>query len=117
MGFTDYRINKWLSQLTTLWISMHYDNPDTAGAYASELFAGSYVRQKATIGSVSNKGVYIINGITFTGLPDTRITHIAGWDAQYSGNMEFSNPLPSPIIAISGSSKTFPALTIALSID
>ena len=117
MGFSDYRVNTWLSQLHGIWISLHYDNPDIAGAYASELFSGSYVRQAASLGAPGNRGVYIINDITFAGLPDTRITHMGGWDAQYSGNIEFSIVLAAPIIATAGSSKTFPANSIALSID
>jgi hypothetical protein len=117
MGFSDYRINTWLGQLRGIWIALHYDNPEVAGAYASELFSGSYARQAASLGPPSNRGIYVINDITFGGLPDTRITYLGGWDAQYSGNLEFSVILPAPIIAIAGSSKTFPANTIALSID
>lgn len=117
MSFTNYRVHLWLSQFPEIWMSLHYDNPDVAGAYASELFSGSYTRRLATMGQPSNRGVFIISDITFLGLPSTRITHIGGWDAEFSGNMEFSCALPQVLTVIAGGGKTFPANTVVLSMD
>lgn len=117
MTFTDYRVHQWLSQFTELWLSLHYDNPDTAGAYASELFSGSYTRIAVTMGVPNSRGVFVTSDVTFTGLPATRITHLGGWDAQYNGNLEFSAPLPAILTVLAGSSKTFPSNTIGLSMD
>lgn len=117
MSFTDYRVHQWLGQFSTIWLSLHYDNPDVAGAYASELFSGSYARAKASVGQPSNRGVFIISDVTFVGLPSTRITHLGGWDAQYNGNLEFSSPLPSPLTVLAGGSKSFPGNSVVLSMD
>lgn len=116
MGFTDYRIHQWLSQLSTIWLSLHYDNPDIAGAYASELFSGSYTRAKVNLGQPTNRGVFLISDAAFVGLPATRITHLGGWDAQVNGNMEFSCAV-AQMTVLAGASKVFPANTIALSMD
>ena len=36
---TDFVVEEWLRDITTdVWMSLHFDNPDLAGAYASEVF-------------------------------------------------------------------------------
>ena len=117
MSFTDYRVHLWLAEFTNVWLSLHYDNPDVAGAYASELFSGSYTRMKVSLGQPSNRGVFVISDVTFIGLPATRITHLGGWDAQFNGNLEFSCALPNTLTALAGASKTFSANSIVLSMD
>ena len=45
---SDYRAHKWLGQLTSgFYLAVHHDNPDVAGAYASEVFGGGYARQRS----------------------------------------------------------------------
>lgn len=115
--FSDYQVNEWLSDIGSFWLSLHYDAPETAGAYASEIFGGSYSRQKCQLGSAENRSVYVLNNVLFTGLPAIRITHVAGWDAEFNGNYILSDDLPSPINMALGKPLSIPGGTIALSMD
>lgn len=113
--FSDHRVELWLNELSTIWLAAHYDNPDVAGAYASEVFGGSYARVMCPLTQSSNRVVYNLNPVTILGLPAVTVTHIAGWDTQINGNMEFSIPLPSPVRVLAGKSLPIPASAIALS--
>lgn len=113
--FSDYRVNRWLNEIEDCWLALHFDNPDVAGAYASEVFGGSYTRMKCKMSSASNRGIYSLDSVLFTGLPAVGITHIAGWDAQYNGNLEWSAPLANPVKIPLGKTYSVPAGVIALS--
>lgn len=113
--FSDYRVEKWLDDLSVVWIAAHYDNPDVAGAYASEVFGGSYARVRCPMTQTANRAVFNLQPINILGLPAVTVTHIAGWDNQINGNMEFSIALPSPVRVVAGKSLPIPANTIALS--
>lgn len=84
--FSDSRVHGWLAELATCYVSLHFDNPDTAGAYASEVFGGSYVRCKTTFSIPSNRATWNTSLISFTGLPACTLTHMGIWDAAYNGN-------------------------------
>lgn len=117
MGFSDYQHNLWLSQLTTGWVALHYDNPDVAGAYASEVFGGSYARQKVLMTDPSSGVLFNSTAITFNGLPAVTVTHVAGWDAQVNGNYIWSALLPIPVRILAGRSLPLASGQIALSMD
>lgn len=114
--FSDTRAETWLSQLGTLWVALHYDNPRSAGEYSSEVFGGSYARQKISMSDPVDRVIFNVNDANFTGLPAVRITHIAGWSTQYNGTMEFSVPLPTPVVVATGKSYYLPANQLAISI-
>lgn len=115
--FSDYQVNEWLSGIGSFWMSLHYDNPETAGAYASEIFGGSYSRQACQLGTSDNRAVYVLNNVLFAGLPAMRITHIAGWDAEFNGNYILSDALENPISMALGKPLSIPGGTVALSMD
>lgn len=115
-SFSDTRAETWLKQLSTLWISLHYDNPRTAGEYASEVFGGAYTRIKTTMGEPVNRVIFNTSDCSFAGLPAVKITHIAGWNSQYKGQMEFSVPLPTPVVVVAGKGYYLPANELAITI-
>lgn len=115
--FSTYQVHEWLGDIATGWAALHFDNPETAGAYASEFFGGSYTRIAYTMTQPTNRGMFTLTDLVFTGLPAGKILYIAGWDAQYNGNYLWSAPLPSPVTVLAGKSKSFPAGTIGLSMS
>jgi hypothetical protein len=115
-GFSDYRANKWLTQLSTVWIGLHYADPNISGAYASEVFGGSYARKKVTFTAPDARVMFNGESIVFKGLPSVRLTHIAGWDKQYNGNMEFYIPLTSQVTILAGKGFTIDADQLAINI-
>lgn len=117
MGFSDYQVNKWLTELGDLWLALHFDNPDIAGAYASEVFGGSYVRMSAAMTDASSRAIFTLTTVKFSGLPAVSISHLAAWDAKTNGNLIASVALPTAVRILPGTSYTVPAATLALSID
>ena len=117
MGFSDYQHNLWLSQLNSGWLALHFDNPEVAGAYSSEVFGGSYVRLPVDFSDPSSGVVFNSNDLTFPGLPSIVLTHVAGWDAKVNGNYLWSAALPTQQRILAGRSFTITAGTIALSMD
>lgn len=115
-SFSDYRVHKWLTDMGTIWVALHYDDPTIAGAYASEVFGGSYQRVRVEFSEPVNRVIFNSQDVTFKGLPTIRITHLVGWDNQYSGNMEFSVPLPEAINVLAGKSFRIPTETLAISL-
>lgn len=116
-GFTDYQVEKWLSQLTHSWVSLHYTHPVIDGAYASEVFGGSYVRQRVDMSSPGSRAIYVEQDARFQGLPHVRITHIAGWTTQYNGDMQWWAEIPEPSVVLEGKSFIVPSSLIALSLS
>lgn len=114
--FSDYRVAKWLADLDTVWVGLHYADPVTAGAYASEVFGGSYGRRKANFSEPDNRVVFNENTLVFKGLPTVKITHIGGWDSHYNGNLEFSIPLLTPTTVMAGRSYEILANQLAISL-
>lgn len=116
-GFTDYRVNKWLDQIAeNIWVSLHYTDPSVSGAYASEVFGGSYSRIRAPFSSADGRSIFNDNSIIFKGLPNVKITFIGGWDLNYNGNLEFYIPLGEPVTVMAGKSYIIDASMLALSL-
>lgn len=91
--FSAYQVEKWLAELNKCWASLHFDNPQVASAYASEVFGRSYVRKQMTLSIPSSRTTWNTAVLSWTGLPGVLITHIGFWDAQYNGNLLGSAPL------------------------
>lgn len=92
--FSDFQVHEWLSSMGPLYAALHFADPDTAGAYASEVFGGAYVRQSMTFGLPTSRVMWNTSVAAFTGLPATMLTHLALWDAVYNGNFVTSMPVP-----------------------
>ena len=100
--FSDFRVETWLRELQTCWLALHYDNPDVAGAYASEVSGNAYHRCEVDFTDPSNRAMWNSSYISFTGLPAIVLTHMAAWDSPINGNLEMSAPLAEPIRVVNG---------------
>lgn len=115
-GFSDYRANIWLNQMQTIWIGLHYADPNISGAYASEVFGGSYTRVKTVFTEPDNRVMFNSSSIIYKGLPAVKLAFIGGWDKQYNGNLEFYIPLVNPVTILSGKGFTIDANQLAISL-
>jgi hypothetical protein len=115
---SDWQVEQWLAELSgDTWMALHFDNPDVAGAYNSELSGQGYARQKVTMGATANRAVWNSGAVIFAGLPASIITHICGWDAAVNGNLRFSIALPNPLRILAGSRQSFASGVLAVSLD
>jgi hypothetical protein len=115
---SDFLIEQWLSQLQVgCWVSLHHDNPDVAGAYASEIFGGGYTRQAILFGAPNNRAVFNDNGVIWNGLPAVTTTHVGVWDAQMNGNYLVSFAMDVPTRVLAGKSISYAPQQIAISVD
>jgi len=113
--FSDYRVNLWLQALAKPWLALHFDDPNIAGAYASEVFGGSYSRVQVVFSDPEGRVIFNESNVVWTGMPNTRITHVAAWSAQYNGDLEYSVPLPKAVSVTAG--KKFQVDSAALAIS
>lgn len=115
-AFSDYQVEQWLNN-RTYWVSLHYGSPIVDGAYASEIFGGSYSRQRVQMTSPDSRAIYNADDIVWRGIPQTRITHIAGWDKQYNGDMLWWAKLESPVTILDGKGFILTSGILALSMS
>jgi hypothetical protein len=114
---SDYLVEQWLKTLSHSYLALHYDNPDVAGAYASEVFGAGYARQPVSMTIPSNRSSWNVTGIQFLGLPAITITHYALWDSLASGNYLAALELDAPIRVLSGKSLSLADHVVAISLD
>lgn len=113
--FSSYLVENWLLELNGTWAALHYDNPEVAGAYASEIFGGSYIRCNVQFEPPDSRATWNANEMYWSGLPAVKISYIALWDAQTNGNYLCSAPLVNVINAVAGSTYRYPAKSFAVS--
>jgi hypothetical protein len=116
MGFSPERCTRWLQEIIDegSWVALCFDDPEAAGI-ASELTGSGYVRKRARFSDISNKTLWVNHPLAWAGLPQSRLTHIAGYDAQFIGEIQWSCPLRSPARVLEGKGYTIPANQIVLS--
>lgn len=115
---SDWQAEQWLEDLREgTWMALHFDNPDVAGAYNSEMFGMGYARQKVTMTPTANRATWNASAVTFSGLPAAVVTHVCGWDAAINGNLRFSIALPNPLRILAGSRQSFGPQILAVSFD
>lgn len=115
--FSDYQVEEFLSSISSAYIGLQFDNPFVAGAYASEVFGGSYERQECDFSAPSARGISQLTSLVFPGMPSVAVTHISGWDSKVKGNILFSISLASPTRVKEGGTYSIPAGSIVLSFD
>lgn len=113
-NFTDDQVHAWLAGTGT-WVSLHFDSPLHAGAYASELSGDGYVRQSATFTTPTNRAIWNTNVIRFQGLPATVIVYLGGWNARTQGDLLWYEELTDPFRVLSGGGYTLQPQTLVLS--
>lgn len=116
--FTDSAINGFLANYTTLWLSLHYDNPGLGTYNNYEVVGGSYTRRQGTFTEPSSRTIWLDNPVAFYGLPAVSITHIGFWTDQYNGQLVAVAAVPNaPVSITAGGSYTIAQDAIALGID
>jgi hypothetical protein len=116
--FSDWQTEEWLDDVqSATWLSLHYDNPDVAGAYASEVSGQGYARVRGVFTDASGRAIWNSSTITWSGLPAVVVTHIGGWNALINGDLRFSVALPNPVRVSAGGRYSIGSNTVALSLD
>jgi hypothetical protein len=116
--FSDYQTEKWLDEIQSdCWLALHFDNPDIAGAYNSEVFGQGYARVRGVFTDASGRAIWNSGTVTWTGLPAVVVTHIAGWNERINGDYLFSVALPNPVRVAAGGRYSVGSNTVALSLD
>ncbi len=102
-GFTNYTVHNMLTEIKEeCWVSLHFDDPNLAGAYASEITGGAYVREKAKFGDIGNRTMWLADDLKFNGLSLNRVTHLGGWNLQYKGDLLWACELNPPVRILEG---------------
>jgi hypothetical protein len=115
---SDYLAEKWLSEIVTgHFVALHHDNPDVAGAYASEVVGGGYARQPIQFVPPNNRAIFNLTAIQWNGLPGVTVTHLALWDALINGNYTASIELDIAVRVLPGRSLGYGASVLAFSLD
>lgn len=114
---SDYQVERWLTTMQTSFLALHFDNPDVAGAYASEVFGGGYTRQRINFSLPANRAMWNLSAVSFTGLPGVTVTHLTLWDSLTAGNYLTTLALPASMRVLAGKSVAWGAQQIAVSID
>lgn len=115
--FTDTAVNAFLAQYSTLWLSLHYDDPGLGTYNNYEVVGGSYTRKSSTFSSPTSRTIWIDNALTFNGLPATALTHVGFWTELSGGILAaVAQITDGPITITSGGSYSVPQHGVSLSI-
>lgn len=98
------------------YLSLHLDSPILAGAYASEISGSGYARRKLEFAQPSSRSVVNVNDVRFSGLPQTRVTWVGGWNAAINGDILWYVELATPVIIPQGSGYGIGAGEVIISI-
>lgn len=116
--FTDTAVNTFLVGYSTMWLSLHYDNPGLGTYNNYEVVGGSYTRKEGTFTEPISRTMWLENAVSFYGLPSVSITHIGFWTDQYNGTLVAVAAVPNaPVSITSGGTYTVAQNAIALGID
>jgi hypothetical protein len=115
--FSSYQVEIWLATLNKRYVALHFDNPETTGAYMSEIHGGAYARQLVQMSAPDNRATWNVNDLSWSVPPATRISYVAFWDAVVNGNYLCSAPLDVEQTIVAGKRFDYPALSLALSFD
>lgn len=116
--FTDAAVNGWLSAYSTLWISLHYNDPGLGTYQNYEVTGGSYTRKSATFSTPTGRTIWLTAPVQFNGLPAVNITHIGFWTDQYAGTLvAVATPPNAPIVITANGTFNIAQNDLALSIN
>lgn len=116
MGFTAFTLGKALQDIKDeCWVALHFDDPELAGAYASEINGGGYDRRPANFGEITNNHMWVTNNLRWEGLTLNLVAYLGGWDKHHNGNLQWTSELQPPQRILEGKGFVVPSDTIALS--
>jgi hypothetical protein len=116
-GFSDYFVDLVLANFGSVWMGLHFANPNLEGALTSEVSGGGYIRQSATFSTPANRTSWLANPILFTALPAVTLGYISLWDTQYNGNIMAAAPMTNATPVPVGGSYSVAAASLAVFID
>ena len=103
-GLSDYFVDLILQAFQSVWMGLHFTNPDLEGALTSEISGGGYIRQAATFTTPSNRVTWLANSVLFTALPSVTLGYVSIWDQQYNGNILAAAPMLNAQVIPAGGS-------------
>ena len=115
--FTDAVVNTFLAQFSTLWLSLHYDDPGLGTYNNYEVTGGSYTRKSSTCTTPTSRTIWTNDPVQFNGLPAVALTHVGFWTAQSGGTLVAVSRIANAPVAISaGGTYSIPQNGVSLSI-
>jgi hypothetical protein len=114
--FTDQTVNEWLQQIAEkAFCSLHYDSPAMGGVGAAEISGGGYRRIKVSFSQPSNRVIWSLADVRWTGLEQTQITHFGLWNTARKGALLAYGPLPEKRVVLNGQGYSIREGELALS--
>lgn len=113
---SDYQVDRWLASLGPGWFSLHHQNPDISGAYASEVFGGGYTRAYSRLTLPMGRATWNISPLVFHSMPPIIITHVGLWNAEVNGDLLVSIALEQAISIVASKTFQIPEQQVAISI-
>jgi len=100
----------------TPYIALYTNNP-TAADTGTEVTGGSYVRKSVSFGSITSGSVSNVSSITFSGMPNTTVSHWGIKNASTGGTLKVFGAFTTPIVLQAGDDITIGVgqLTVSLS--
>lgn len=96
------------------YIALHRDDPSVLGDGGTEVSGSDYLRQVAIFSGAGSRSTGNTNLAQFVGMPESRVTHLAIWDAITAGNMLAYKALTTPIDVPEGYIFVVPANTVVV---
>ncbi len=96
------------------YIALHREDPSVLGDGGTEVSGSDYLRQVVTFSAAGSRSTGNTTLAQFVGMPETRVTHIAIWDAVTAGNMLAYKALSSAIDVPEGYIFVVPASTVVV---
>lgn len=86
--FDDDQVHAWLRCVAdNAWVSLHYESPAIMALGRGEINGGGYVRRQATFSEPTNRTMWTLEDLKFSGLPANRITHFGVWNHKVNGKI------------------------------
>lgn len=100
----------------TPYLALYTSSPN-AGGGGTEVTGGSYARAAITFGSITGGSMTNSSAITFSGLPNSTITHYGILNASTGGTLKVYGALNSSAAVVTGDQVQFLTSTITVNLS
>ena len=100
----------------TPYLALYTATPTISGG-GTEVSGGSYARLPITFGTITSGAMSNTAAITFSGLPNSNITHYGILTAVTAGTLKVFGTLNSTAVVISGDQVQFPIGSIVINLS